>query len=85
MKKKNFSEMSEEELQKFLKTLKALTAVFAGGIITLLVALTFLTVMGGFNILILIPLGLFPLLFINYKKIDEIKKELNARKINKAI
>jgi Ca2+-dependent lipid-binding protein len=78
MKKENYSEMSKEELQKNLKTFNLVTGVLAGMLITLFIVsiLTFKQL--GFS-MVVVPIALSSIVFINYGTIKKIQKELKSR------
>jgi hypothetical protein len=80
MKKKNYNEMSTEDLQKGLKTTKFITGLLAGVLIAFL----------GLNIYLyfqesdssinwITPIALSPIVFINWNTINQIKNELKSR------
>jgi ABC-type polysaccharide transport system permease subunit len=78
MKKKNYSEMTLEELQKTKKTLVFAAGVLSGMLIASLL-ITLLTLKEGMSPLLVIPLALSPILFMNYNLVKTINKELKAR------
>jgi formate/nitrite transporter FocA (FNT family) len=78
MKKKNYSGMTLDELQKTKKTLVFATGVLAGMLIALLV-ITLLTLKEGMTPLLVIPLALSPIFFMNYNFVKTINKELKTR------
>ena len=54
-----------------------------GGLLTGLLVLTiWYTISEGFTVLLIIPIGLLPILFVSYKSIGKINKELKSRNIN---
>ncbi|AXB56554.1 redox-active disulfide protein 2 [Flavobacterium fluviale] len=78
--KKNFSEMSNEELIKTQKSLKIVTYLF-GVVLLLLFGLNiYLVANKGFNASNVIPIALLPIFILNMNTLKEMKKELKARK-----
>jgi len=78
--KKNFSEMSTEELIKTQKSLKIVTYLF-GVVLLLLFGLNiYLIANKGFNASNVIPIALLPIFILNMNTLKEMKKELEARK-----
>jgi Flp pilus assembly protein TadB len=78
--KKNFKEMTSEELVKTQKSLKTLTYLF-GVVLLLLFGLNiFLVANKGFSASNVIPIALLPIFILNMNTLKEIKKELEARK-----
>lgn len=78
--KKNFSEMSNEELIKTQKSLKIVTYLF-GVVLLLLFGLNiYLIANKGFNASNVIPIALLPIFILNMNTLKEMKKELEARK-----
>lgn len=78
--KKNFSEMSNEELIKTQKSLKIVTYLF-GVVLLLLFGLNiYLVANKGFNASNIIPIALLPIFILNMNTLKEMKKELKARK-----
>ena len=80
MKGQKFSEMSSEALLKQAKTIKVVTGMLAGMLLTLLVIGISMAFRQGFNTFIIIPFGLLPIVFLNLNSLKEIKKELDTRK-----
>ncbi len=79
MKAKNFTEMSTEKLLEQTKSVKALTGLLAGMLLILFCTGLFLSFNKGFNVFLIIPLALLPILILNINTLKEIKKELNSR------
>jgi hypothetical protein len=79
MKGRKFSEMSTEELLKSEKVIKMLTGMLLGSVTVLLGLGIFLTIRNGFNVLIVVPLALLPVVVLNANSLREIKKEKQAR------
>ncbi|MBO9660642.1 MAG: hypothetical protein J7527_17605 [Chitinophagaceae bacterium] len=73
------AEMSNEELLKSEKALKTLTYMLLGALTVTLVIGIFLTIKQGFNILMVFPLTMAPILVLNGNSLKEIKKEKIAR------
>ncbi|PBJ11749.1 redox-active disulfide protein 2 [Flavobacterium sp. ACN6] len=77
--KKNFSEMSNEELIKTQKSLKTVTYLF-GVVLLLLFGLNiFLVANKGFSASNVIPIALLPIFILNMNTLKEMKKELESR------
>ncbi len=77
--KKNFSEMTSEELVKTQKSLKTVTYLF-GVILLLLFGLNiFLIANKGFSASNVIPIALLPIFIMNMNTLKEMKKELESR------
>ncbi|RKR09438.1 hypothetical protein C8C83_1071 [Flavobacterium sp. 90] len=79
MKTKRFSEMTTEELLKSEKTSKITTYTFAGILFLLFLVNIFLFSKKGFTASLVIPFALLPILFLNFKTLNDIKKELKSR------
>jgi Na+(H+)/acetate symporter ActP len=78
MNKENYSEMSDEELRKKLKTMNFAFGLMAGSLLTALVLNLFVN-KKGFWATIVPPLALTPLLMIIYNSIKAIKTEIKSR------
>jgi F0F1-type ATP synthase assembly protein I len=74
---KNYSEMSNEELHKNMKTSKTMISILLVGIV-LVILISFYRGKLGWN-LINIPLPLSVFLFFYMDKIQKIKKKLKSR------
>jgi hypothetical protein len=72
-------EMSNEELLKSEKALKPLTYMLLVASAVLLVMGIVLTFKKGFNMLVVIPMALSPIMILNANSLKEIKKEKIAR------
>ncbi len=79
MKETKFSEMSTEELLKSQKTSKIATYTFAVLLLLLVVVNIFLVFKKGFSASQVVPIALLPILFLNFKTLNDIKKELQSR------
>lgn len=78
--KKNFSDMTSEELVKTQKSLKTVTYLF-GVVLLLLFGLNiFLIANKGFSASNVIPIALLPIFIMNMNTLKEMKKELESRK-----
>jgi len=78
--KRNFDEMTTEELIKTQKSLKTVTYLF-GVILLLLFGLNvFLVANKGFSASNVIPIALLPIFILNMNTLREMKKELESRK-----
>lgn len=77
--KKNFSEMTNDELVKTQASLKTVTYIF-GAVLLLLFGLNiFLVANKGFSASNVIPIALLPIFILNMNTLKEIKKELESR------
>ena len=83
MKSKSWSEMSTETLLRQSKTMKIMTGILIG-MLLLLFVLNIVMISGkGFNpALMIVPVALLPIVFINVNTVKEIKKELDSRNIS---
>ena len=79
MKTTKFSEMTTEELIKTQKTSKAVTYTFAGILLLLFAVNIFLVIKKGFSANQVVPFALLPILLLNLKTLNDIKKELKSR------
>jgi len=78
--KRNFDEMTTEELIKTQKSLKTVTYLF-GVVLLLLFGLNiFLVANKGFSASNVIPIALLPIFILNMNTLREMKKELESRK-----
>ena len=75
MKSKKLNELSNEELLKNEKSLKAITYMLAGTLLVLFVAGIVLTFKKGFSALSVIPIALLPILILNFNTLKEVKEE----------
>ncbi|PRD56804.1 redox-active disulfide protein 2 [Sphingobacterium gobiense] len=73
------TEMSTEELIKNQKTMGTATAALAGLLASLFILSVYKWITKGFTSLIVVPLALLPIVFVNLKKLKEIKEELEIR------
>ncbi|BDU24809.1 MULTISPECIES: hypothetical protein [unclassified Flavobacterium] len=78
--KKNFNEMTSEELVKTQKSLKTVTYLFGVVLLFLFGLNIFLVANKGFSASNVIPIALLPIFILNMNTLKEIKKELEARK-----
>lgn len=80
METKKLSELSNEELLKKSKTTKLVTGMLIG-VLTTLTALNLFNIINGSQHwgVLAVPLGLMPIVFINYNTFREINKELKSR------
>jgi Flp pilus assembly protein TadB len=79
MKTKNFAEMSTEKLLEQTKSIKALTGLLGGMLLVLFFTGGYIFSTKGFNVFLIIPLALLPIVILNVKTLKEIKKELDSR------
>jgi hypothetical protein len=76
MKKKNYSEMTVEELQKQLKITKLVTGMLAGMLMVLVGLNIYLWTQQKSMPTMAVAFALSPILFLNWGVINKIKKEL---------
>ena len=76
------TELSNEELLKKSKITKLVTGMLIG-VLTALTALNIYNIINGNQHwgVLAVPLGLMPIVFINYNSFREIKKELKLRNL----
>jgi hypothetical protein len=79
MKIKNFTEMTTEKLLEQTKSVKALTGLLGGMLLVLFCTGLFLSYNKGFNVFLIIPFALLPIVILNVNTLKEIKKELDSR------
>ena len=82
MESQKTQEKSKESLLKRKVTIQAVTGALAGLLTLLLIAALYLWYIQGPSValpLLVVPLALSPILFINIKSIRDTKKELQAR------
>lgn len=80
METKKLTELTNEELFKKSKTTKLVTGMLVG-VLTALTGLNLFNIINGnqhWGVLV-VPLGLMPIVFINYNSIREMNKELKSR------
>ena len=77
--KKNFNEMTTEELSKAQKSLKTVTYLFGVVLLLLFCLNIFLVANKGFSASNVIPIALLPIFILNMNTLKEIKKELQSR------
>jgi hypothetical protein len=82
MKNKKWNALSNDELLKSQKSLKAIAYMLTAALHFLFYVTLFLTIKKGFNALTIVSIALFPILIMNYNTLNEIKKELNSRNTN---
>jgi hypothetical protein len=81
MKNKALTEISNEELLKNEKKMKALTAVFAGVLIILFATTILVTLKRGFSALVVTPIALLLLFSVTFNSWNELKKEIKSRNL----
>ena len=79
MKNTSLSEMSSDEIIKNKKTIGAATAALAGLLLFLLILSIYKWMTKDFTLQVVVPLALSPIVFLNIKKIKEMKRELQSR------
>lgn len=80
MRKQELSALSTEDLQKKGKVIKRLTGMLGGALIVLFGLYLYITIQKGFTPLLILPIALMPILIVNIKNLQRIKKELEKRK-----
>lgn len=80
LKKQQLNNFSTEYLQKKEKSIKAITGMLAITLIALFVISLYMTIRESFTPLLVVPIALLPILILNIKSINNIKKELDSRK-----
>ena len=83
MNTKDLTEKSNEQLLEQIKSVKGIIGLLAGMLLILFCAGLFLFFKNGFDIFLIIPVTLLPIILLNVRTLKEIKKELNTRE-NKA-
>ena len=82
--KKNIQELSTVELHKKKKLTVLATATLTGMLLVLLILAIYLILFkGGSFSFIAVVFALTPILFINFKEISKVKRELENRDIHK--
>ncbi len=76
---KNLQEMSNEKLLEQKKSIGFMVGMLIGALITLLALAVYITINKGFTPLLVIPLALSPIVFLNLTTLKAIKKEIQAR------
>ena len=82
MKTKKLTELTNEELLKTNKITRLVTGILIGTIIALIV-LNLVNIMNGAQkwFVLVVPLGLMPIVIINYNSVRKIGKELKSRNL----
>ena len=81
MTNKKLNELSNEVLLKMHKSSKVITYMLAGTLLVFFCVTTIAIFMGDFNTSMLILVALLPILFVNFRNLNEIKKEIESRKL----
>lgn len=81
MASKKPDEMSNEDLLKNEKMLKAITYMLTGALIALFVVGIIMIAKKGLNALLIIPITLIPVVLINFNSLKEIQKEIKTRNV----
>jgi len=76
---KKLQEMSNEKLLEQKKSIGFLTGVLIGALVTLLAFTLYTSINQGFTPLLVVPLALSPIVFLNLTTLKAIKKEIQAR------
>jgi Na+-transporting methylmalonyl-CoA/oxaloacetate decarboxylase beta subunit len=79
-KQPDLSELSLDELEKKLKTLKIANSFFIVSIVLQFFSGIYLTINKGFSPFLVLPVAFLPLLIININSIKNIKAEIVKRK-----
>ena len=78
---KKLSEMSNEDLVKNEKKIKALAFTYAGILLIVFVVIISSIIKRGYTPLIITPIALLPILVVFLKNWSEMKKELKSRNL----
>ena len=81
MKSKNYNEMSTEELVKTKSSMQVITYMLAAVLAILFVINIILFSMKGFQVSMIVPVALLPILLVNFSNLSKIKKEISSRNI----
>lgn len=79
MKKRSITEYTDEELIRHEKKVQVLTIMLATSMIVLVFTFIVLMIKKGFNPVMIVPIGLFPLLVVNIINLKNLKKEKEKR------
>ncbi len=79
MKQVPLSELSQEELLKKEKTLKAASTVLGGMLVVLAAASVYLTYLQGFTVFSVLPVAFLPIFIVNIGNLKKIKAEISSR------
>ena len=79
MKQVPFSELSQDELLKKEKTLKAASTVMGGMLVVLAAASVYLTYLQGFTVFSVLPVAFLPIFIVNIGNLKKIKAEISSR------
>lgn len=79
MKQVPLSELSQEELLKKEKTLKAASTVLGGMLVVLAAASVYLTYLQGFSVFTALPVAFLPMFIINLGNLKKIQAEITSR------
>lgn len=78
MKAKELSGLRNEELLKRERRFKIIVLLLAVGLGLLFISALYSTIQRGFTSVLIIPIVLLPILFVNIKRLNNIKKELKS-------
>ncbi|MDR2236419.1 MAG: hypothetical protein LBE92_09860 [Chryseobacterium sp.] len=79
MKNRSITEYTDEELIRHEKKVQVLTIMLATSMIVLVFTFIVLMIKKGFNPVMIVPIGLFPLLVVNIINLKNLKKEKEKR------
>jgi hypothetical protein len=79
MKQVPLSELSQEELLKKAKTLKAASTVLGGMLVVLAAASLYLTYLQGFSVFSVLPVTFLPIFIVNVGNLKKIQAEIASR------
>ncbi len=79
MKQVPLSELSQEELLKKEKTLKAASTVLRGMLVVLAAASVYLTYLQGFSVFSVLPVTFLPIFIVNVGNLKKIQAEIASR------
>lgn len=79
MKQQNLTELSIEDLKQKKTILKTINIVFIGVLSFLVGVIIYIIIINGITPLIAVPIVLLPILFVNFKNLNEIDTEIKSR------
>jgi hypothetical protein len=79
MKNNYLQGLSTEELRKKESITKVVTYMLAGALLLSFCLNVYNSISKGFNALNIVPFAMLPILGVNFKNLNDIKKELNSR------
>lgn len=79
MKENKYAKMSLEELKATEKKMKVAISAFIGMLIVLAISVAYLTLRDGFNVFLVLPFTLIPILMANVMGMKKIQEEIKSR------